>query len=134
MAYRADVAKAVVTMLSSVPDAAAPVGDFPGLRAGLVDTPERFAKAWAHHTGGYSTDPVALLKAFEDGAEDYDEMVAVVDIPFYSLCEHHLAPFFGTATIAYIPNGRVAGLSKLARVLDAACRCRSALRSRWCRR
>ena len=61
-------------------------------------------------------DAGTVLKVFEDGAENYDEMVLVKDIPFYSHCEHHMAPFFGTATIAYIPNGKIVGLSKLSRL------------------
>lgn len=88
-------------------------------RSGIIETPERVAKAFAHWTGGYAIKPEELLKEFEDGAEGYDEMVMVKNIPFYSMCEHHMAPFFGTATIAYIPNGKVVGLSKLSRVLDA---------------
>lgn len=91
-------------------------------RPGTKDTPIRVAKAWRHWTAGYDKDVAELLTTFEDGAEAYDEMVAVVDIPFYSHCEHHLAPFFGTATIAYIPNGRIVGLSKLSRLLDAYAR------------
>jgi GTP cyclohydrolase I len=87
-------------------------------RPGLVETPARVVSAWAEWTIGYTQDPAGLLKTFEDGAEGVDEMVAVVDIPFYSHCEHHLAPFFGTATIAYIPQGQVVGLSKLSRLLD----------------
>lgn len=92
------------------------------LREGLVDTPARMAKAWGHWTSGYAVDVPALLKVFEDGAENYDEMVMVKDIPIYSKCEHHLADIFGTATIAYIPNGKVVGLSKLSRVADAFAR------------
>lgn len=92
------------------------------LREGLLDTPKRVAKAWAHWAGGYSIDIPALLKVFEDGAEGYDQMVIVKDIPIYSKCEHHLADIFGTATIAYIPNGKVVGLSKLSRVADAFAR------------
>ena len=88
------------------------------LREGLRETPERVAKAWEHWTSGYDQDPAAVLKCFEDGAEGVDEMVIVKDIPFYSKCEHHLADIFGTATVAYIPNGRVVGLSKLSRVVD----------------
>ena len=87
-------------------------------REGLAETPERAAKAWAFWTKGYHQDPADVLKVFEDGAAGYDEMVVVKDIPFYSKCEHHLADIFGTATIAYIPDGRVVGLSKLNRVLD----------------
>ncbi len=92
------------------------------LRQGLEETPARMAKAWEHFTSGYSVDIAKLLKTFEDGAENYDEMVMVKDIPIYSRCEHHLESIFGTATIAYIPNGRVVGLSKLSRVADAFAR------------
>lgn len=88
------------------------------LRPGLIETPARVAKAWAHWTSGYDKDPADVLKVFEDGAEGYDEMVVVKDIPIYSKCEHHLADIFGTATVAYIPNGRVVGLSKLSRVVN----------------
>lgn len=88
------------------------------LREGLVDTPERVRKAWEFWTSGYGKDPAELLKVFNDGAEGYDEMVVVKDIPIYSKCEHHLADIFGTATIAYIPDGRVVGLSKLSRLAD----------------
>ena len=91
-------------------------------REGLHETPMRVAKAWAHWTSGYSVDINKLLKTFEDGAANYDGMVIVKDIPIYSKCEHHLADIFGTATIAYIPNGRVVGLSKLSRLADAFAR------------
>jgi GTP cyclohydrolase IA len=91
-------------------------------RPGLLETPARAAKAWAEYMVGYSIEPADLLKCFEDGAENYDQMVLVKDIPFYSTCEHHLAPFFGTATVAYIPNGRVVGLSKINRLVDAFAR------------
>lgn len=87
-------------------------------REGLVETPQRMAKAWEHYTSGYNQDPAAVLKVFEDGAEGYDEMVLVKDIPVYSHCEHHLAPFFGVAHIAYIPSRKIVGLSKLSRVTD----------------
>lgn len=92
------------------------------LREGLQDTPARMAKAWQFWTSGYNVDIPALLKTFEDGAEHYDEMVTVRNIPIYSKCEHHLADIFGTVSIAYIPNGKVVGLSKLARVADAYAR------------
>lgn len=92
------------------------------MRAGLVETPARVVKAWKHWTSGYGVDIGKLLKVFEDGAEGYDEMVIVKDIPFYSKCEHHLADIFGTATIAYIPNGKIVGLSKLSRLTDAFAR------------
>ena len=88
-------------------------------REGLRETPQRVAKAWAKWTEGYHVDIKSLLKVFEDGAEKCDEMVIVKDIPIYSKCEHHLADIFGTATIAYIPNGRIVGLSKLSRLADA---------------
>lgn len=91
-------------------------------RGGLADTPERLRKAWSDWTAGYGADPAKVLTTFEDGANGYDNMVAVRGIPFYSHCEHHLAPFFGTATIAYIPNGRIVGLSKLSRLLDVFAR------------
>lgn len=94
------------------------VGEDPH-REGLLETPQRVLRAWGEWTRGYTKDLDALFKTFEDGGEGYDEMVMVKDLPFYSHCEHHLAPFFGTATIAYLPNKRIVGLSKLGRVLDA---------------
>lgn len=93
------------------------VGEDPE-RGGLLETPKRVAKAWSEWTSGYTKDPKEVLKVFEDGGEDYDEMVVVRNIPFYSHCEHHMAPFFGTATIGYIPDGKIVGLSKLSRILD----------------
>lgn len=86
-------------------------------REGLRETPKRVLKAWKEWTRGYQEDPASVLKCFEDGAQNYDEMVVQKDLPFYSMCEHHLAPFFGTATIAYVPTNKVVGLSKLGRVL-----------------
>lgn len=91
-------------------------------RPGIAETPDRVVKAWAEWTAGYNVDIAGLLKVFEDGAEGYDEMVIVKNIPIYSKCEHHLADIFGTATIAYIPNGKVVGLSKLSRLADAFAR------------
>lgn len=91
-------------------------------REGTRETPERFAKAWKHWCSGYDVDIGKLLKVFEDGGEKYDQMVLVRDIPIYSKCEHHLADIFGTCSIAYIPNGRIVGLSKLSRVADAFAR------------
>lgn len=87
-------------------------------RGGLEETPKRVAAAWEFWASGYGRDPADVLKTFEDGAENCDEMVMVKDIPFFTHCEHHMAPFFGTATIAYIPDGKIVGLSKLNRVLD----------------
>jgi len=93
------------------------IGEDPS-RGGLVETPKRVIRAWKEWTSGYGQDPAKILKCFEDGGERYDQMVVVKDLPFFSHCEHHLAPFFGTATIAYIPQKRIVGLSKLGRVLD----------------
>ena len=87
-------------------------------RPGLLETPSRMSKAWKHWTSGYDQDPGELLKAFEDGAEEYNELIVVRGIPVYSHCEHHLAPFFGTATVGYLPNGKIVGLSKLTRLVD----------------
>lgn len=87
-------------------------------RGGLRETPLRAAKAWNAWTAGYSQDPASVLKVFEDGAERYDGLVTLGNIPIYSHCEHHLAPFFGVAHIGYIPNGKVVGLSKISRVAD----------------
>jgi GTP cyclohydrolase I len=87
-------------------------------RGGLIETPQRVIQAWQQWTAGYAQDPMEVMKVFEDGGERYDEMVVVRDIPFYSHCEHHLTPFFGTATIGYVPNGKIVGLSKLSRLLD----------------
>lgn len=91
-------------------------------RPGLLETPKRVSKAWNHWCGGYAIKPEEILKVFEDGAETYDQMVTVKNIPFYSHCEHHLAPFFGTATVSYIPDGKIVGLSKLSRLVDAFAR------------
>lgn len=93
------------------------IGEDP-TRGGLRETPERFLKAWQYYTKGYHESPSDVLKVFEDGAENMDEIVLVRDIPVYSHCEHHLAPFFGIAHVGYIPNGRVVGLSKLVRLVD----------------
>lgn len=90
-------------------------------REGLQKTPLRIAKAMQYLTHGYHVDPSAILKSavFE---EDYKEMVIVKDIELYSMCEHHILPFFGKAHIAYIPNGKICGLSKIPRVVDAFAR------------
>jgi len=88
------------------------------LREGLQETPERVAKAWEFWTSGYRMNAEDILKTFEDGGENYNQMVLVKDIPIYSKCEHHLADIFGTVSIAYIPNGRIVGLSKLSRLAD----------------
>ena len=90
-------------------------------REGLVKTPDRAAKAMKFLTSGYSMNPKEIL----EGAmfkEDYKEMVIIKDIELYSLCEHHMLPFFGKAHIAYIPNGHIVGLSKIPRVVDVFAR------------
>ena len=90
-------------------------------REGLVKTPERVAKAYQFLTHGYQLDPDKILKsALFD--EDYSEMILVKDIEVYSLCEHHMLPFFGKAHVAYIPNGKIVGLSKIPRVVDVFAR------------
>lgn len=86
-------------------------------REGLLKTPERAAKAIQYLTSGNSQDPAKVLKSAMF-AEDYHDMVIVKDIELYSLCEHHILPFFGKAHIAYIPNGHIVGLSKIPRVVD----------------
>lgn len=85
-------------------------------REGLVETPKRVRKSWDKLYGGYDMDPKDLLKTFDK--ETYDQMVLLKNIEFYSTCEHHMLPFFGKAHIAYIPNKKVIGVSKLARLLE----------------
>jgi GTP cyclohydrolase IA len=92
------------------------IGEDPD-RQGLLGTPGRVHRMYAELTAGYHVDPARLMNgAIFD--VDYSEMVVVRDIPFYSLCEHHLLPFFGTAAVAYIPSGRVIGLSKIPRIVE----------------
>lgn len=91
-------------------------------RQGLVETPKRVVDSLRFLCSGYEQDPGAVLKVFDDGAESYDEMVFQCNIPFYSLCEHHMLPIFGQVHIGYIPNGKIVGLSKLARVVDVLAR------------
>ena len=92
------------------------VGEDPG-REGLLRTPERMHRMWLELTCGYSVDPDRLINGavFDVG---YSEMVVIKGIPFYSLCEHHMLPFFGTASVGYLPRGRVIGLSKIPRVVE----------------
>ena len=96
------------------------IGEDPN-REGLIKTPERVAKAYEHLTSGYSKNIDEVL----NGAifsEKYDEMIIVKDIEFYSLCEHHLLPFYGKVHVAYIPNGKIVGLSKIPRIVDVFAR------------
>lgn len=107
------VAESVYTILENI-------GEDPS-RQGLLKTPERVAKAYTFITQGYEQDARRILRsAMFD--EEYSEMVLVKDIEFYSLCEHHMLPFFGKAHIAYIPNGRIVGLSKIPRIVDVFAR------------
>ncbi len=96
------------------------VGENPN-REGLLKTPERASKAMQFLTQGYDIDAEKILKSALFN-EDYSEMVIVKDIELYSLCEHHVLPFFGKAHIAYIPNGKIVGLSKIPRIVDAFAR------------
>ncbi len=90
-------------------------------REGLVKTPERMAKAMCFLTQGYDQDPLEILRSAMFN-EKYKQMVLVKDIEFYSMCEHHVLPFYGKAHVAYIPNGRITGLSKIARVVECFAR------------
>jgi GTP cyclohydrolase I len=104
-----DIPTAVKSILSGI-------GEDPE-RQGLLKTPERVARMYDEITAGYRVDPVKLVNgAIFD--VDYDEMVVVKDIEFYSLCEHHLLPFYGKAHVAYVPDGRVIGLSKIPRIVE----------------
>jgi GTP cyclohydrolase I len=93
-------------------------GDDPD-RAGVIETPSRVARAFEEWFRGYKEDPEAILQKTFEEIEGYDEMVVLRGIRFESYCEHHMAPIIGKAWVAYIPNGRVVGISKLARVVDA---------------
>ena len=86
-------------------------------REGLLKTPQRVAKAYAELTDGYSKNPEKIINGALFSV-DYDQMVVVNDIEFYSMCEHHLLPFFGHVHVAYLPNGKVIGLSKIPRIVD----------------
>lgn len=90
-------------------------------REGLLKTPERVAKAMQYLTHGYGIDPLEILKSAMF-TEDHRQMIVVKDIEVYSMCEHHMLPFFGKAHVAYIPNGKIVGLSKIPRVVDAYAR------------
>ncbi len=129
---RGNAAGAMVMMESEKPDLAAATtaelyrellvryGEDPE-RDGLLRTPERMEKSMAFLTRGYDMDPTQILRgALFD--VDYDQMVIVKDVEFFSMCEHHLLPFFGKAHVAYIPNGKVIGLSKIPRLVDVFAR------------
>ena len=90
-------------------------------REGLIKTPERVAKAWSFLTKGYDEDPIAILQSAMF-REEYKQMVVVKDIELFSVCEHHMLPFVGRAHVAYIPNGKITGLSKIARVVECFAR------------
>ena len=93
-------------------------GDDPD-RPGLLETPARVTRAFEEYFAGYAQDPALLLQKTFEEIEGYDEMIVLGGIPFESHCEHHLAPIIGRAWVAYVPRGRVVGISKLARVVDA---------------
>ncbi|MDE2997106.1 MAG: GTP cyclohydrolase I FolE [Bacteroidota bacterium] len=111
---------AVEQIAKSVASTLEAIGEDPN-REGLLKTPERVAKAQLFLTQGYEQDAAAILKSavFE---ETYDEMILVKDIELYSMCEHHMVPFFGKAHVAYIPDGHIVGLSKIPRVVDVFAR------------
>ena len=95
------------------------IGENPG-REGLLETPERIGRLYAELFSGLAQDPQDVLRRGFD--EDHKEMVILKDIPFYSLCEHHFLPFHGSAHVGYVPEGRIVGVSKLARVVDILAR------------
>ena len=107
--YNQDIASSIKTLLSEI-------GENPE-REGLLKTPERVSKSMEFLTNGYDKNPSEILKSAMF-SESYSQMVLVNDIELYSLCEHHMLPFFGKAHIAYIPNGHIVGLSKIPRVVD----------------
>lgn len=112
--------KAIAQLSDHYKDILRTIGENPD-REGLKRTPERVAKALQYLTHGYDLDPGAILRSAMF-TEDYSQMVLVKDIEVYSMCEHHMLPFFGKAHVAYVPNGRIVGLSKVPRVVDAYAR------------
>jgi len=111
---RAEIEAAVRTLIAAA-------GDDPD-REGLLDTPARVARAYREWFGGYAVDPSRLLERVFSESDGYDETILLRDIPLVSTCEHHLAPITGVAHVAYRPNGRVVGISKLSRLVDAFAR------------
>lgn len=107
-------------MENSVKEILEHIGEDPN-REGLLDTPKRVRKAWEFMCGGYKEDPQEIIKKALFTSSN-DEMVVVKDIEFYSMCEHHMLPIIGKAHVAYIPNGKVVGLSKIPRVVDVFAR------------
>jgi GTP cyclohydrolase I len=103
-------------LIENYKESIALLGEDPN-REGLLKTPERVAKSMQYLTQGYQIDPKAILNSAKFH-EDVSEMIIVKDIELFSLCEHHMLPFFGKAHVAYIPNGWITGLSKIARVVD----------------
>ena len=99
----------------NIKDLISHIGENAG-REGLKDTPGRVFKAYEHLFSGYKENPENVLTVFDD--EKYDEMIVCKNIEFYSMCEHHMLPFFGVAHIGYIPNGKIIGLSKLPRIVE----------------
>ena len=115
--YAEDITEGLVSNYRNVLNL---IGEDPS-REGLIKTPERMAKAMQFMTQGYQQDAVAIINSAKF-TENVSEMILVKDIELYSMCEHHLLPFYGKAHIAYIPNGQITGLSKLARVVDVFAR------------
>jgi len=111
--YNQDIARSIKTLLSEI-------GENPE-REGLLKTPERVSKSMEFLTNGYEKNPSEILKSAMF-SESYSQMVLVKDIELYSLCEHHMLPFYGKAHIAYIPDGHIVGLSKIPRVVDVFAR------------
>jgi GTP cyclohydrolase I len=111
--YNKDLAKNIKSILTEI-------GESPE-REGLIKTPERVAKSMGFLTNGYKENPSEILRSAMF-TESYSQMVLVKDIEIYSLCEHHMLPFFGKAHIAYIPNGHIVGLSKIPRIVDVFAR------------
>lgn len=123
MAYKKEESydeKVTSGLIGNYKEAIALLGEDPG-REGLLKTPERMAKAMQYMTQGYHLDAREILRGARF-TEAYNEMVIVKDIELYSMCEHHMLPFFGKAHVAYIPNGYITGLSKIARVVDVFAR------------